>query len=56
MRVRCIATEPNQTILDMLGEKYFKDQEYDIRVGKEYLVLGIVFYVRSSILGTCAAI
>jgi hypothetical protein len=41
MIVKCVSKYPDSDQLKQLGPKFFKDQDFHVTVGKEYIVFGL---------------
>jgi len=47
MIAKCVSAYPNQEQLDFLGTEFFKDREFHVTAGDEYVVLGLTFVVEN---------
>lgn len=56
MIVRCIEQYPTPAQLEVLGAEFYRKQGFGVTQGKEYLVLGLSFTIKASMLGTGAAL
>ena|SRR5215813_6375975 len=52
MKVKCLAEYPNAEQRSRLGKGFNEKQDFHVTVGREYVVLGMEFYVDSSTRGT----
>jgi hypothetical protein len=52
MVVKCLSTYPDAEQLSRLGDHFYRRQTFVLEIGKEYLVLGIDFYVNDSAWGS----
>jgi hypothetical protein len=43
MKAKCISEKLTSEQITALGKNYFSNQDYHITIGKEYLVLGLIF-------------
>jgi hypothetical protein len=49
MRVRCISTYPSEEQIQRLGKRFYRNQDFHIASGKEYVVFGLEFSLDSNI-------
>jgi hypothetical protein len=52
MLIRCISVFPDEAQLEALGERFHRLQRFDITQGMTYTVLGLTFYVQSTVYGS----
>jgi hypothetical protein len=50
--VRCVRERLTESQVASLGPRYYRSQSFHIRLGKEYVVIGLTFAVDSNVHGT----
>lgn len=56
MIVRCVSEWPSEEQIEKLGEGFSRNQSFGVKVGREYVVLALDFFIESNLFGTGAYI
>jgi len=54
MRVKCISTFPSEEQIAELGKEFYRERDFHLTLGKEYVVFALEFHRESKTLGTGA--